>query len=147
MVGVRSAYKHSHREAMRWADMDAFGHINNVQFFRYLEAARIAYALSVYTSEIKAQGQNIILANLSCAFRKQLKWPGEVEILTRTVGFGRTSIHLDQVMYIAETEMVAAEAESVLVWFDFQSQLPAKVPKALRHHVAQFEADPNLACF
>lgn len=27
--------------AMRWSDMDAYGHINNTEFFRYTEQARI----------------------------------------------------------------------------------------------------------
>lgn len=130
---------------MRWADMDAFGHVNNVQFLRYLESARIAYALSVYTSELQAEGQNIILANISCAFRRQLKWPGEVDILTRTVGLGRTSIRLEQLMYLAGTEAIAAKAESVLVWFDFERQLPAQIPEELRQNVAKFEQNPNLA--
>ncbi len=27
--------------AMRWSDMDAYGHVNNTEFFRYTEQARI----------------------------------------------------------------------------------------------------------
>ncbi len=26
-----------------WGDMDAYGHVNNVVYFRYFEQARIAY--------------------------------------------------------------------------------------------------------
>ena len=28
--------------ALRWSDMDAYGHVNNVQFLRLLEDARVA---------------------------------------------------------------------------------------------------------
>ncbi|RAG82419.1 acyl-CoA thioesterase [Streptacidiphilus pinicola] len=31
---------------LRWSDMDAFGHVNNVNFLRYLEQARIDFTLS-----------------------------------------------------------------------------------------------------
>ena len=33
--------RHIFRCPLRWADMDAYGHINNVAFMRYLEEARI----------------------------------------------------------------------------------------------------------
>ena len=26
-----------------WGDMDAFGHVNNVMYYRYVESARLAY--------------------------------------------------------------------------------------------------------
>ena len=29
------------RFPVRWGDMDAMGHVNNAQYFRYLETARI----------------------------------------------------------------------------------------------------------
>jgi acyl-CoA thioester hydrolase len=33
--------RHLYRCPLRWADMDAFGHVNNVVFLRYLEEARV----------------------------------------------------------------------------------------------------------
>lgn len=35
--------RHIYRCPMRWSDMDAFGHVNNVVFLRYLEEARIDF--------------------------------------------------------------------------------------------------------
>jgi acyl-CoA thioester hydrolase len=35
--------RHIYSCAMRWSDMDAFGHVNNVVFLRYLEEARIDF--------------------------------------------------------------------------------------------------------
>jgi acyl-CoA thioester hydrolase len=33
--------RHTYQCTLRWSDMDAFGHVNNVVFLRYLEEARI----------------------------------------------------------------------------------------------------------
>jgi len=30
-------------QKIAWGDMDAFGHVNNVIFYRYIESARLAY--------------------------------------------------------------------------------------------------------
>ncbi|MFC6061800.1 acyl-CoA thioesterase [Streptomyces ochraceiscleroticus] len=35
--------RHVYSCPLRWADMDAFGHVNNVVFLRYLEEARIDF--------------------------------------------------------------------------------------------------------
>ena len=32
-----------HEQAVAWGDMDAFGHVNNVLYYRYIESARIKY--------------------------------------------------------------------------------------------------------
>ena len=32
-----------HEQAVAWGDMDAFGHVNNVLYYRYIESARIRY--------------------------------------------------------------------------------------------------------
>ncbi|MYS24852.1 acyl-CoA thioester hydrolase [Streptomyces sp. DvalAA-14] len=39
--------RHTFRCPLRWADMDAFGHVNNVTFLRYLEEARIDFMFRV----------------------------------------------------------------------------------------------------
>jgi acyl-CoA thioester hydrolase len=36
---------------LRWADMDAFGHVNNVTFLRYLEEARIDFMFQASPAE------------------------------------------------------------------------------------------------
>lgn len=36
---------------LRWADMDAFGHVNNVVFLRYLEEARIDFMFRLAPGE------------------------------------------------------------------------------------------------
>ncbi len=133
------AYRHRHREIIRWGDMDAFGHVNNVQFFRYLESARVAYSREIIASILKAEGESIILADMRCSFRRQLTWPGELDIYTRSARVGRTSIGLAQIICLAGESEIIASAESVIVWFDFGAQQPVPVPENLRKRLADYE--------
>lgn len=132
-------FVHRHREAIRWGDMDAFGHVNNVQFFRYLESARVEYALAVLSEQVRPEGENIILADIRCAFRRQLRWPGEIDIYTRAVRIGRTSIGLQQILCLADTDTLVATSDTVLVWFDFKAQRSAQVPDAIRSRIGRYE--------
>ena len=49
-----SVYPIIHQQTVAWGDMDAFGHVNNVQYYRYIESARIAYlmALNIFDQDI-----------------------------------------------------------------------------------------------
>src|SRR5690625_2779452 len=92
------SFVHRNRELIRWGDMDAFGHVNSVQFFRYLEGARVAYSSEVAGSYLRAEGESVILADQRCSFLRQLTWPGELDVYTRTAKLGRTSMHLGQII-------------------------------------------------
>ena len=41
-------------QVVAWGDMDAFGHVNNVIYYRYIEIARLAYLnqLNVFDEDI-----------------------------------------------------------------------------------------------
>lgn len=42
--------RHIYACPLRWSDMDAFGHVNNVVFLRYLEEARIDFMFTQATA-------------------------------------------------------------------------------------------------
>src|SRR5699024_8757194 len=46
--GLNAVARFIHPVHMRWADMDAFGHINNTAYFAYLEQARVAMFFDRY---------------------------------------------------------------------------------------------------
>lgn len=56
--------RHIYSCPLRWSDMDAFGHVNNVVFLRYLEEARIDFMFRL------APGDG------SPSFRAAPSWPG-----------------------------------------------------------------------
>ncbi len=42
-----SVYPVIYDQKVAWGDMDAFGHVNNVQYYRYIESSRILYMENV----------------------------------------------------------------------------------------------------
>ncbi len=133
-------FAHRFPLAVRWGDMDAYGHVNNVSFLRYLESGRVAYADAVYGRSIKADGENVILADTQCSFKHQLHYPAEITILSRTSRVGRTSMTMEQMILLAPNEVVVATSRSVMVWFDFAHQRPAPVPDWLKTRLQTHEA-------
>ena len=63
---------------IRWGDMDAFGHVNNTVYFRYMEQVRISWFEQLGLAGSNADGQGPVIVNASMEFLKQLHYPGDV---------------------------------------------------------------------
>jgi acyl-CoA thioester hydrolase len=86
---------HATRIAIRWGDMDALGHVNNTVYFRYMEQARIEW-LSSIGCDPDPSTEGPVIVNAHCSFLKQLKYPGEIEVLTYVGPPGRSSFETMQ---------------------------------------------------
>ena len=64
--------------ALRWADMDAQGHVNNVQYFRYMEQARIEW-LDATGCRGDAGVYGPVVKTAGCTFQRALVYPAEIE--------------------------------------------------------------------
>ena len=122
-----------------WGEMDAFGHVNNVIYFRYFESGRLDYfARTGVVGQMKAVGEGPILAHTECRFRMPLNWPDQVTVGTRveTIGADRFTMHYRVVSH--KTRQIAAEGTGRVVWFDYRGKagkrpLPSKIVEAMRH--------------
>lgn len=135
----RSEFRHVVEVPVRWGDMDAFGHVNNAQFFRYLESGRVAYLEEVLQIPLTTS-ESVILADIQCSFRQQLHYPTTVEVATRIARIGKSSLQLVCVIYRKGEDLPVATSKGVLVWFDTQAQRPKAVPEKVRRRITEFES-------
>jgi acyl-CoA thioester hydrolase len=84
---------HSSRLSIRWGDMDAFGHVNNIVYFQYMEQARIEWLHALHPDyATQATDEGPVIVNASCTFLESLVYPGEIEVRMYLGEPGRTSI-------------------------------------------------------
>ncbi len=123
---------------VQWGDQDAFGHVNNVVYFRWFESARIDL-LSVFPSSVTMSGTGLgpILASMKCDYRRQLRFPDTVYIGSKITRIGRSSADIGHAIFSLQQEQTVAEASSVFVIFDYSAQRVTRIPEDLR---ALFEA-------
>lgn len=120
--------------AIRWGDMDALGHVNNVVYFRYLETVRVEWLRRAGLAA-NGKGQGAIVVNAFCNFLRQVEYPGELLARHYIANAGRSSF--DALVTLAraeEPDVVCAEGGSTTIWFDFDTQQPAPLPDWLRQH-------------
>jgi len=128
---TRADFSHRIQLAVRWGDMDALGHINNVKFFTYDEQVRLQYfdAIAAVVPEFWT-GSGIILAKLGCDFIGQLRYPATLEIGFRISRLGRSSLDTEAAMF--EGERLVAVSRGTLVWFDYRQQKTLPIPDNVR---------------
>ena len=119
---------------LRWSDMDAYGHINNVQFLRLLEEAR-ATALS---DGLPAGGE-LPITGLIVA-RSEIEYLSP--LLYRPAHFDMAYEVLDRTGDGGGPGTVFARAETTLVAFDLPTQRPRRITAAERERLEGWNDAP-----
>jgi len=125
---------------VQWGEQDAYGHVNNAVYFRWVESSRIAYTERLGFAELMRERQvGPILASVTCDYRRQITFPDEVRVGSRVTRIGRTSFAMEHRIVAASMRAVAAEARSTIVLFDYQAQRPTPLTDTIREAMCGIE--------
>jgi acyl-CoA thioester hydrolase len=118
--------------ALRWSDMDAMGHVNNVVYFRLMEEARVRWLEALGVASMP-QGCGPILAHASCDFLRALNYPGTALVRQRVAKVGRSSVETEVVIErTGEPGVPYARGRAVVVWYDYERGASAPWPDFIR---------------
>lgn len=138
-----SAFRFAASVEIRFADMDAFGHVNNAVYLTYFEHARAQYWREIIQWDWKALG--IILARAEVDYVRQLTVRDHAKVYVRTSRVGNSSfdLHYALVSVGAESEeTLVAQGMTTCVAFDYQTQKPSPIPEPQRTAMQQ-DAEQN----
>jgi acyl-CoA thioester hydrolase len=116
---------------IRWGDMDAYGHVNNTIYFRYMEQARVEW-LEAMEIVVRPQGEAPVIINASCTFLVPMTYPGTVEVRTFIGQLGRSSIPTYVEMRLEGDDTLYAEGAAKVVWMDTGSGKSVPIPEQVR---------------
>lgn len=126
-----------------WSELDLFGHVNNLEFLKYVQAARVSYweHIDLY-KYFRETNIGPVLASVNCVFKKPLYYPGTVTITCGLRFIKNSSFGLYH-RIIDDKGEVAAEAEDVMVLYDFNKNEKALFPEWMRQNIQTLEANDN----
>jgi len=120
------------RVPMRWGEMDALGHMNNVSYFRYFEQARISWFDSLKIDYLP-DSEGPILGTINCKFVRPAIYPADLEITTYVGKPGRSSFMMFHEMSLAgDPATLYAEAGAVMVWIGIGDGKSRPLPDWIR---------------
>jgi acyl-CoA thioester hydrolase len=130
--------RHTFHCSMRWSDMDAYGHVNNVVYLTYLEEARVDMLFTLGAElGARALSEGVLVARHEIDYRRPLVYhQGGVDIDLWTGAIKGASFELRYEVHDDDT--VFARAASLLVPFDLTAQRPRRVSPEERAFLEQY---------
>jgi acyl-CoA thioester hydrolase len=115
------------RIATRWADCDAYGHVNNATYYSYFDTALTTLAME--RGILRGEGQTSIglcIAS-SCSFLAPVGFPQTVEIGVRIGHVGSSSLRYELGMFALGEDTPTAICEFTHVYVDQASRAKAEL--------------------
>jgi len=134
-----SIFKHKAAIQIRFKDTDAMGHVNNANFFTYIETARIHYFNEVLGPRLEWRKQDgVILARVELDYRQPILFEDKIgtKSLDLSYAIARDNASLD------DKRNIFAEGISVLVGFDYTTQKSVELPKDRVKLIEDYEGVP-----
>ncbi|MDL5201643.1 thioesterase family protein [Streptomyces sp. ALI-76-A] len=128
--------RHIYRCPLRWADMDAYGHVNNVVFLRYLEEARIDF---LFRPDKEFQ-QGSVVARHEIDYKRQLVHrhaPVDIELWVTQIRAASFTLSYE----VKDPDQVYVRASTVIVPFDFEAQRPRRLTAEEREFLEEYRDD------
>ncbi len=116
--------------------MDAYGHVNNVVFLRYLEEARIDF---LFRPDKDFQ-QGSVVARHEIDYKRQLVHrhaPVDIELWITQIRAASFTIAYE----VKDPDQVYVQASTVIVPFDFEAQRPRRITAAEREFLEEYRDD------
>ena len=125
----RGIYKLWTPQQVRFADVDAQLHVNNVVFCTFLESGRVHVFVQLLRNAAP-EGAMWVVARLELDYRAELNWPNDVDVGTLVTSMGRSSVVLGQGIFVGSK--CAATSTSVVVLIDKATRKSTPMPDSTR---------------
>lgn len=129
---ARSSYRVFRDIPTRWMDNDAYGHVNNVVYYSWLDTAVNAWLIEQGVLDIH-RGETVgLVVSSGCHYFASLAFPQLVQSGLRVAHMGRTSVRYEIGLFAEGEDWCAARAHFVHVYVDKDSRKPVALPENLR---------------
>jgi len=123
-----NTFRHWTAVSLRFSDQDSLGHINNVAYAAYVEQARVALFDKI--ARPKDNKIDYILANLQIDYRREMHFPGNVDVGACLLKIGTKSITTGYGLF--KDDKTIATASCINVFFDTTTRASIAIPDNLR---------------
>jgi acyl-CoA thioester hydrolase len=128
----RSEFKAWRTFTTRWADNDAYGHVNNTVFYQWFDSAVNGWMVEQGMLDI-ANGDPIgLVVQTQCTYFAPLAFPQVVEVGVRVAELRRSSIRYRIGVFGEGQQLAAAQGEFVHVVVDRANRRPVEIPENWR---------------
>jgi len=133
-VTAPEGFAFAHPGRVRFGDLDAMRHLNNVEFLRFFEDARIAYVAGLVPGHDPLRPEDdfgLIFAEAHIAYRSPAFYAEEIRTWIRPRALRRSSFRAEFRMEAGPERRVVAEGWGALVGYDYPAGRAAPLPEGV----------------
>jgi len=125
---------------IEWGDMDALQHVNNIEYFKYFQVARIAYFEKINSDSVFGETPiPLILASTQCKFIYPLTFPDSVSVGVRVDSMADQYFIMKYSVVSHKHQRLAAIGDAKVVMFDYVNNKKASIPSEIRKTIIDLE--------
>lgn len=132
--------KHPNREKFpffvdiptRWMDSDVYGHVNNVEYYSYIDTAVNMHLVKKIMLDPNTASVFGVVAETGCKYFREIRHPDIVEVGIRVTRIGNSSVTYQVALFKRSDESLAALGHFVHVYVDRKTLKPRTIPNAFR---------------
>ena len=128
----RSAYRVWRTIPTRWADNDAYGHVNNVVHYAWFDTAVNAWLVEAGLLDIEHGDPIGLVVETACRYFAGLSFPGSAEVGLAVERLGTSSVTYRLGIFAEGQGSAAAEGEFTHVYVDRANRKPKPLPEDWR---------------
>jgi acyl-CoA thioester hydrolase len=136
----RSIYGFSTVEHLRFADVDANGHINNGSFIEMMENARVSYLRRIVRSGLPRF--RLVIGRIEADFKRQMFYPGTATACARLVEAHPRKVVIGQALFDGEGQCTAVQ-KVIMVSLNEQTHKSTPFDPAVRAALEQLAASKD----
>ena len=125
---------------IEWGDMDALRHVNNIEYFKYFQVARIAYFEKIASDGVLREKRiPLILASTQCKFIYPLAYPDSISVGVRVDAMADQYFTMKYAVVSDKHQRLAAIGDAKVVMFDYVNNKKAYIPDEIRKTIIDLE--------
>lgn len=128
----RDEYRWFMTIATRWADNDAYGHVNNTVYYEWFDTAVNRWLVDQGLLDIAAGDPIGLVVETGCSYFAPLSFPGEVEVGIALERLGSSSVTYRIGVFGADQAEASAQGHFTHVYVGRDSRRPVPLPDAWR---------------
>lgn len=140
-------FRHHIQIEIRFADLDAIGHVYHATYLTYMEQGRIHYLRDVFGWQGDVMSIGLVVARLEIDYRASLFMNDTVHVATRCSRMGNKSfdwVYLLRREKDGAPDEIVATALTTVVHMDYKTRVSLPVPQHWRERYQQFEVGAPL---
>jgi acyl-CoA thioester hydrolase len=129
---TRAAFRLFRPAPTRWADNDAYGHLNNVVYYGLFDTTVNAHLIENDLLNVAASPVVGLVVETGCTYFESAAYPEALETGLAVAHLGRSSVRYRLGVFRPGGEMALAQGHFVHVYVERATQTPVPIPERVR---------------